>query len=76
VRCGRHAEPQQSGSVDAARGGLVCRSCGGARLRISAAARERFARAAAGQTEVLAEADANVALEIVEAALGAHAGID
>jgi DNA repair protein RecO (recombination protein O) len=76
VRCGRQAEPQQSASVDAARGGLVCRSCGGARLRISAAARAHMARAGAGENGVLTAAEAAAALTIVEAALGAHAGIE
>jgi DNA repair protein RecO (recombination protein O) len=76
VRCGRQALPEQSASVDAARGGLICRSCGGARLRISAAAREHMARAAAGQTGVLTADEAAAALSIVEAALGAHAGIE
>jgi len=76
VRCGRQAEPQQSASVDANRGGLVCRNCGGARLRISAAARARMARAGAGETCVLTSAEAADALTIVEAALGAHAGIE
>lgn len=76
VRCGRQALPAQSASVDAARGGLICRSCGGARLRLSADARERMSRAAQGETFVLTPADAASALGLVEAALGAHAGIE
>jgi DNA repair protein RecO (recombination protein O) len=76
VRCGRQAAPEQSASVDAVRGGLVCRSCGGARLRISAAARARLRRAAAGEIAALALEDGAYTLGIVEAALGAHAGIE
>lgn len=76
VRCGRQAQASQSASVDAARGGLICRSCGGARLRLSAESRARLARAAAGETELLTPDDAPDALRIVEAALGAHAGIE
>lgn len=76
VRCGRQASPEQSASVDAVRGGLICRSCGGARLRISAAARKRMARAASGETGVLLGEDSAQTLSIVEAALGAHAGIE
>jgi DNA repair protein RecO (recombination protein O) len=76
VRCGRGALPAQSASVDAVRGGLVCRSCGGARLRISAAARGHMARASAGDTGVLTHGEAADALNIVDAALGAHAGIE
>ena len=76
VRCGRQALPTQSASIDAVRGGLICRSCGGARLRISAPAREHMARAAAGETGVLTADEAKSALSVVEAALGAHAGIE
>jgi DNA repair protein RecO (recombination protein O) len=76
VRCGRQAAPEQSASVDAVRGGLVCRSCGGARLRISAAARARLQRAAAGEIGALTLEDSAYTLGIVEAALGAHAGIE
>ncbi len=76
VRCGRQALATQSASVDPARGGLVCRSCGGARLRLSADARGRMARAAQGESFVLTSADASAALGLVEAALGAHAGIE
>ena len=76
VRCGRQAAPGQSASVDAVRGGLICRNCGGARLRISAAARARLLRAAAGEIGALAPEDGADALGIVEAALGAHAGIE
>ena len=76
VRCGRQALSTQSASVDAVRGGLICRSCGGARLRISAATRGHMARAAAGETGVLTGDEAKSALSVVELALGAHAGIE
>jgi DNA repair protein RecO (recombination protein O) len=76
VRCGRQAQVAQSASVDATRGGLICRSCGGARLRLSAEARQHMARAAAGETGVLTGDEAASALSLVEAALGAHAGIE
>ncbi len=76
VRCGKQAAPTQSASVDAARGGLVCRDCGGARWRLSGAARGHLRRAAAGETAVLSEAESASALDLVEAALGAHAGIE
>lgn len=76
VRCGRQAAPAQSASVDAARGGLVCRSCGGARLRLSAEGRRRLGQAAAGEMGQLTPDDSAAALDLVEAALGAHAGIE
>lgn len=76
VRCGRQARPQQSASVDAVRGGLICRSCGGARLRLSAEARQHLGKAASGELGVLTPSEAANALTVVEVALGAHAGID
>jgi DNA repair protein RecO (recombination protein O) len=76
VRCGRQATPRQSASVDATRGGLVCRSCGGARVRLTAEARERMARAASGDALALLPEDGAPALDLVDAALGAHAGIE
>jgi DNA repair protein RecO (recombination protein O) len=76
VRCGKQALPTQSGSVDAVRGGLICRSCGGARLRLSGLARVHLSQAAAGETAVLTEQESGWALDLVEAALGAHAGIE
>jgi DNA repair protein RecO (recombination protein O) len=76
VRCGRQATERQSASVDAARGGLICRNCGGARVRLTAAARERMARAAAGDSQALLPEDSAPALDLVDAALGAHAGIE
>jgi DNA repair protein RecO (recombination protein O) len=68
VRCGKPCEPQKAALVDPTRGGLVCRACGGARLRIAGAAR---ARLVAGRLE---PGDVEVALDIVERALEAHAG--
>jgi len=68
VRCGRACAPGRAAMVDAVRGGLVCRACGGAALRISGAAR---ARLAAGTLE---PGDVELALDLVERTLRAHAG--
>jgi DNA repair protein RecO (recombination protein O) len=38
VACGKVPSPKRSASFDAARGGIVCRACGGGRLILSAAA--------------------------------------
>lgn len=73
VRCSRACEPGRPALVDAARGGLVCRACGGARLRVEGAVRERLRRAQASETDVLIASDAEIALEILESALRAHA---
>lgn len=42
VRCGKVPAPGRSASLDAARGGIVCRACGGGRLVLSAAALRRW----------------------------------
>jgi DNA repair protein RecO (recombination protein O) len=76
VRCGKPCPPENAALVDPARGGLVCRSCGGARQKLDANTRERLARAAlSGDPRVLEADDAGVALALVEAVLAAHAGV-
>lgn len=75
VRCGKPCEESRIAMVDATVGGLVCRSCGGAGLRLTAKQRSGFARAAAGQTRIIEPADAANALSLVERALRAHAGV-
>ena len=42
VHCGKVPERGRSASFDAARGGIVCRACGGGRLVLSAAALRRW----------------------------------
>lgn len=74
VSCGKLAKPGQAAAVDAARGGLVCRNCGGARRRLAGAARSLLSAAASGGA--LDEASAPLALELVEQALKAHGGIE
>jgi DNA repair protein RecO (recombination protein O) len=76
VRCGKACEPERPALLDPGRGGLVCRSCGGARLRLDGATRARLSRAAAGAQGVLGGREADQALEIVEAALFSHAGLE
>jgi hypothetical protein len=55
--------------IDAEKGGLVCRSCGGARFKLSGAARTRLA---AG---TLSPEDVALTLDLVERALRAHVGV-
>jgi len=68
VKCGRPCEEGRSAYVDPVRGGLVCRACGSARIRLAGATRERLA------TLSLAPEDVDVALDLVEETLKAHAG--
>jgi DNA repair protein RecO (recombination protein O) len=77
VSCGKPCPEGQAGLVDPTRGGLVCRSCGGARRRLEGPQRQRLARAgASGDPSVLQGPDAAVALELVEQVLRAHAGME
>jgi DNA repair protein RecO (recombination protein O) len=77
VRCGKECPAGQPALIDPNLGGLVCRSCGGARQRLSAAERTRLAGAARdGDPRALEPDDAKVALELVERVLRAHAGIE
>ncbi len=74
VSCGKAPGAVQAAAVDAARGGLICRACGGARRRLSARERSMLARAASGGE--LDDEHAALALELVEQALKTHGGIE
>jgi DNA repair protein RecO (recombination protein O) len=74
VRCGKPCPPARPATLDPARGGLVCRVCGGARLRVSAERRTRLMAAADDTPDALSPEDASFALDLVERVLEAHAG--
>lgn len=74
VSCGKAPAPGQVAAVDAARGGLVCRDCGGARRRLSSSERMQLQQALNGGT--LTDDSAVLALELVEQALKTHGGIE
>jgi DNA repair protein RecO (recombination protein O) len=77
VSCGKACPQGQAGLVDPTRGGLVCRSCGGARQRLDGPRRHRLARASAsGDPAAIDAEDADAALDLVEQVLRAHAGMD
>lgn len=77
VRCGKECPSGMPGLIDATHGGLVCRSCGGARRKLDGALRARLGRAARdGDPAALEPDDAKVALELVEQVLRAHAGFE
>jgi DNA repair protein RecO (recombination protein O) len=77
VRCGKVCPAGQAALLDPGRGGLVCRSCGGARLRIPGDRRERLLRVGAeGDPKELGPGDADVALDVVEQVLRTHAGME
>ena len=74
VSCGKAPGAQQAAAVDATRGGLVCRDCGGARRRLSG--NERLALSRVAQGGELEDDTAALALELIEQALKAHGGIE
>ncbi|MET0792621.1 MAG: DNA repair protein RecO [Polyangiaceae bacterium] len=74
VSCGKAPGAAQAAAIDAARGGLICRSCGGARRRLSAS--ERLALGQAVNGGELDDEHAALALDLVEQALKTHGGIE
>lgn len=74
VSCGKAPAEGQPAAVDAARGGLICRNCGGARQRLSFRLQLALSGASAGGE--LSDHDAALALDLVEQALKAHGGIE
>jgi DNA repair protein RecO (recombination protein O) len=74
VSCGRPCPAERSAHVDAARGGLVCRRCGGTGLTLTGAARARLKEASRGMPALEPE-DLQVAVELVETGLLAHANV-
>lgn len=76
VRCGKPCDESASACIDTTAGGLVCRTCGGARTVLRADRRAHLAAAAAGAEGVLDPGDVLAALALVDEALAAHAGIE
>lgn len=76
IKCGRPCPENRKAFLDAARGGLVCMSCGGARRTVEATVRSLAARAQRGEDVALERAEANEIVEIVEEAMAAHAGFE
>jgi DNA repair protein RecO (recombination protein O) len=75
VSCGKPCEPGRSALLDPRRGGIVCRSCGGARRIVRGPLRERLQSLRSGMRDVLSDEDEKVVLELVEDVLLVHAGL-
>jgi DNA repair protein RecO (recombination protein O) len=76
VACGKECPEGRAACVDPARGGLVCRACGGARTVLLPATRAAArALAAEGEAEITG-AEAEALLQIVDVAMAAHAGFE
>ncbi len=76
VVCGRSCPEARSACVDPARGGLVCRACGGAASVLSPQERDAARSLAAGRTGDVTTADAEAVLGLVDRAMAAHAGFE
>lgn len=76
IKCGRPCPPARSASLDGARGGLVCMSCGGARRTVSAPLRAIGLAAQRGEEVAIDRESAGELIAIVEETLAAHAGFD
>jgi DNA repair protein RecO (recombination protein O) len=76
VRCTKPAPAERSAMMDAARGGLVCRACGGAVRRMGGELRAIAREATAGGSPVMTDDDARTLLAIVEDAMAAHTDFD
>lgn len=74
VSCGRRCPGERAAYVDAARGGVVCRRCGGTGVVIAGPLRARLKQAAQG-VPALETNDLALALELVEMGLLAHANV-
>jgi DNA repair protein RecO (recombination protein O) len=74
--CGRPCPAGKAACVDPARGGLVCRACGGATSVLLPAAREAARSLASGGSSDLTDADAEAVLGLVDRAMAAHAGFE
>lgn len=76
VSCGTACPVGSSAMLDPARGGLVCRACGGGRILVRAAVRGALSSLARGGDAgafALDEDAERMVLEVVEAAIAAHA---
>jgi DNA repair protein RecO (recombination protein O) len=84
VKCGKPCPPGRVAQVDAARGGLVCHACGGARRMLSpelravaiAAQRGETPHETPHETSEMTSAQADALLEMVDDAMAAHTGFE
>ena len=77
VRCGKRCPEGRPAFLDAAGGGLVCMTCGGARRTISKELRALALRAQAREPDLtLTPAQASELVAIAEEAMSAHADFD
>lgn len=76
VVCGRACPEGRPACIDPARGGLVCRSCGGASTVLSPEVRRAARAITEGGAVEPTVGDAEVLLQVVDRAMAAHAGFE
>ncbi len=77
VRCGKPCPEGRPAFIDAAGGGLVCMTCGGARRTISSELRTLAVRAQSREPNLtMTAAQASELVAIAEEAMSAHADFD
>lgn len=76
VVCGRECPQGKMACVDPARGGLICRACGGAATVLLPDAREAARAFALGGPADVSPSDAESLLGLVHRAMAAHAGFE
>jgi DNA repair protein RecO (recombination protein O) len=76
VACGRECPREKAACVDPARGGLVCRACGGASTVLLPHVRAAARALAAGAAAEVAPADAEAVLRLVDRAMATHTGFE
>jgi DNA repair protein RecO (recombination protein O) len=76
VSCGRPCPAGKAACVDPARGGLVCRACGGASTVLTPEQREGADALAEGHPNQATDEQADTVLDLIDRALAAHTGLE
>jgi DNA repair protein RecO (recombination protein O) len=76
VVCGRPCPEAKAACVDPARGGLVCRACGGATAVLLPDTRAAARALASGASQGVTASQAESLLQIVDRGMAAHAGFE
>ena len=76
VVCGKACPDGKPSAIDAARGGLVCRACGGARRMLDAESRAVGRALQRGERVAILAPQAEALLALVDDAMAAHAGYE
>jgi DNA repair protein RecO (recombination protein O) len=76
VLCGLSCPDGKVATVDAARGGLVCHACGGAKTVLTASARRAARALLDGRTADVTASEAAAVVALVRDAMACHAGFE